>query len=79
MARQVSFGANMPDDPKQIYSDPLKKIYQAEGKLKYYFDDKVPRDLFRRQKRSEAKKGVPALHPDLVALPERTAAKGFPT
>jgi hypothetical protein len=68
----------MPDDQKQTYSDKLKKIYEAEGKLKYFFDDKVPRDLFRRQKRSEAKKGVPALHPDLVGFTRKDGSQRLP-
>lgn len=47
----------MPDD--------VRRIYQVAGLLKYYFDEKVPRDLFRGQRKTEARQGLPILHPDL--------------
>jgi hypothetical protein len=46
----------MPDD--------LRKIYEAAGRLQYYFDDKVPCDLFRGQSKTEAKQGLPILYPN---------------
>ena len=45
-------------------SDDLKNIYQAAGRLAYYFDGTVPRDLFRGQSRTEGKQGLPVLHPN---------------
>jgi hypothetical protein len=45
-------------------SDDLRKLYEAEGLLRYYFDDKVPCDLFRGQSKTEAKKGLPLLYPN---------------
>ncbi|HEV8028691.1 MAG TPA: hypothetical protein VGP50_14750 [Stellaceae bacterium] len=45
----------MPDD--------LRRIYEAEGRAHFYFDDKVPRDLFRGQTRTEEKQGLPILYP----------------
>jgi hypothetical protein len=45
-------------------SDDLKKVYEREGKLQYYFDDVTPRDLYRGQSRTEAKQGLPILHPN---------------
>lgn len=44
-------------------SDELKDIYKKEGKLKYFFDDYTPRDLFRAQKQSEAKSPILFPHP----------------
>jgi hypothetical protein len=44
-------------------SDDLRKIYEAAGRLRYYFDDEVPCDLFRGQNRTEAKQGLPLLYP----------------
>jgi hypothetical protein len=55
LAGEASWVSAMPDD--------LKRIYEAEGRAHYYFDDKVPRDLFRRQSRTEAKQGLPILYP----------------
>ena len=46
----------MPDD--------LRKIYETAGRLQYYFDDKVPCDLFRGQSKTEAKQGLPILYPN---------------
>lgn len=45
-------------------TDDLRRIYEAAGRLRYYFDDKVPRDLFRGQTRTEAKQGLPILYPN---------------
>lgn len=45
-------------------SDELRKIYAGEGLLRYYFDDKVPCDLFRGQSRMEAKQGLSVLYPN---------------
>jgi hypothetical protein len=45
-------------------SDDLKKVYEGAGKLRYYFDEVVPRDLFRGQSRTEAKQGLPVFYPN---------------
>ncbi|MBI3230861.1 MAG: hypothetical protein HYZ45_12005 [Burkholderiales bacterium] len=45
-------------------TDELKNIYKQHGKLQYYFDEKVPCDLFRGQSRSEEKKGFPIIYPN---------------
>jgi hypothetical protein len=42
----------------------LRKVYEAEGLLRYYFDEKVPRDLFRGQSKTETKQGLPILYPN---------------
>lgn len=44
-------------------SGELKEIYKNEGKLKYYFDDFVPCELFRGQKQSDAEKQAPIIFP----------------
>ena len=45
-------------------SEALRRVYEEEGLLKYYFDKDVPRDLFRGQSATEAKKGLPILYPN---------------
>jgi hypothetical protein len=45
-------------------SDVLKNLYRDANSLRYYFDDAVPRDLFRGRSKSEAKQGLPLLHPN---------------
>lgn len=45
-------------------TDELRNLYGKAGRLQYYFDDRVPRDLFRGQSRTEAKQGVPVLYPN---------------
>jgi hypothetical protein len=45
-------------------SEALRRIYEEEGLLKYYFDKEVPRDLFRGQSKTEAKQGLPILYPN---------------
>ncbi len=45
-------------------SEALRRIYEEEGLLKYYFDKDVPRDLFRGQSKTEAKQGLPILYPN---------------
>jgi hypothetical protein len=45
-------------------SEALKDIYKAAGKLQYYFDDKVPCDLYRGQSSKERKEGTPILYPN---------------
>ncbi|HET8726816.1 MAG TPA: hypothetical protein VFO41_04810 [Alphaproteobacteria bacterium] len=45
-------------------SDDLKRIYEEAGRQAYYFDQHVPRDLFRGQSKSEAKKGLPVIYPN---------------
>jgi len=45
-------------------SDELKNLYRDADSLRFYFDDAVPRDLFRGQSKSEAKQGLPVLHPN---------------
>lgn len=44
-------------------SNTLRDIYKKENKLQYYFDDTVPRDLFRGQKLSDAHKQAPIIYP----------------
>jgi hypothetical protein len=50
-----TLGNDVPDD--------LKRIYEAEGRAHHYFDDAVPRDLYRGQHQMEAKQGLPILYP----------------
>lgn len=45
-------------------SDDLKKIYEEQGLLRFFFDQTVPRDLFRGQSRTERKQGLPVLYPN---------------
>lgn len=45
-------------------SEDLKNRYQGAGRLAYYFDSTVPRDLFRGQSRTERKQGLPVLYPN---------------
>ncbi len=45
-------------------SDELKKVYENENKLKFYFDKTVPCDLYRGQHDREAKKGLPLIYPN---------------
>jgi len=45
-------------------TDDLRRLYEQAGKLKYYFDKKVPRDLFRGQSRKEERAGTPVLYPN---------------
>jgi hypothetical protein len=45
-------------------SEALRRVYEEEGLLKYYFDKDVPRDLFRGQSKTEAKQGLPILYPN---------------
>ena len=46
-------------------ADELKAIYEKAGKIDRYFEDKTPVDLWRGQKRSNIKKGMTPMHPDL--------------
>lgn len=45
-------------------TDELRDIYEKAGRRKYFFDERVPRDLFRGQSHTEQKKGLPVLHPN---------------
>lgn len=45
-------------------SDALRKIYEQQNRLPYYFDKTVPIDLFRGQSRDEAKKDLPIIYPN---------------
>lgn len=54
-------------------TDKLKLIYEAENKLRYYFDKTVPVDLYRGQNNKEAKGQFPLLYPN----PGFTRADGF--
>jgi hypothetical protein len=45
-------------------SDDLKNVYANAGRPQYYFDQAIPRDLFRGQSRTEARQGLPVLHPN---------------
>jgi len=45
-------------------SSELRKIYQQANLLHRYFDEKAPVDLFRGQRRVDAKQGLPVLHPN---------------
>jgi len=45
-------------------TDRLRKIYEAEGLLRRYFDQATPCDLFRGQKRADARLGLPILSPN---------------
>ncbi len=45
-------------------SDDLRNIYKKENKLAYYFDEKVPCDLYRGQRDVDAKKGLPRIYPN---------------
>ena len=45
-------------------STELRKIYEQAGLLKYYFDEKVPCDLYRGRSRQEEKKNLPILYPN---------------
>jgi hypothetical protein len=51
--------------PEKVMPDDVRRIYEAAGLLRYYFDEKVPRDLFRGQRWSDARQGLPVLRPDL--------------
>lgn len=42
----------------------LREVYEKAGLLKYYFDDKVPCDLYRGQSSQEQKKKLPILYPN---------------
>jgi hypothetical protein len=44
-------------------SSDLKEIYEQEGLLKYYFDEAVPRDLYRGQRASEVGGDSPIIFP----------------
>ncbi len=45
-------------------NNELRKIYERKNLLYRYFDDVVPRDLFRGQQHSEAKLGLPVIYPN---------------
>jgi hypothetical protein len=45
-------------------SEALKNIYREAGKLQYYFDQKVPCDLYRGQSSAERKNGAPIVYPN---------------
>jgi hypothetical protein len=57
-------------------SDELKKLYQAAGKLKYYFDERTPCDLYRGQSRKEKKEGRPILYPNPIKRHEAKLTTG---
>src|SRR4029453_18778493 len=57
-------------------SDELKKLYQAAGKLKYYFDERTPCDLYRGQSRKEKKEGRPILYPNPIKRHEGKPTTG---
>ena len=58
-------------------SNELKKLYQAAGKLKYYFDERTPCDLYRGQSRKEKKEGLPILYPN-PGFPRRDGTVRLP-
>lgn len=45
-------------------TDTLRKVYEAEGLLPYYFDKLTPCDLFRGQRPDEFKKKMPVIYPN---------------
>jgi hypothetical protein len=45
-------------------SDDLRKIYEAAGRVAYFFEETVPRDLYRGQSRTDEKAGTPLLAPN---------------
>jgi len=57
-------------------SDELKKLYQVAGKLKYYFDERTPCDLYRGQSRKEKKEGRPILYPNPIKRHEAKLTTG---
>ena len=57
-------------------SDELKKLYQAAGKLKYYFDERTPCDLYRGQSRKEKKESRPILYPNPIIRHEAKLTTG---
>jgi hypothetical protein len=44
-------------------SENLKKTYEQEGKLRFYFDQSVPQDLYRGQRASEVGSDSPIIFP----------------
>ncbi len=45
-------------------TNPLYKVYEAEGLLPYYFDRETPCDLFRGQSPDELKRKMPIIYPN---------------